>query len=176
MRRGAFGVAVVIAGLAVLPAAAQRAPFVPQGQVETPPPEPAPTRVAPPPKPKPVIAATPATAPASPALAAPPTPEPPPPYEPQLIRLGEVMGALSYLRDLCRAGDGATFRDKFQNLMEIEAHSNERKQELAGAFNRGFGDYQLTYRECTRSARETIVRYLDETQKIAREVATRYGG
>jgi uncharacterized protein (TIGR02301 family) len=175
MRRKVFGAAVVLAGLAALPAAAQRAPFVPPLPADTPPPEPAPTRVAPPPKPKPVVAA-PAAPASAPAPTASPTAEPPPPYEPELIRLGEVMGALSYLRDLCRAGDGATFRDKFQNLMEIEAHSNERKQELAGAFNRGFGDYQLTYRECTRSARETIVRYLDETQKIAREVATRYGG
>ena len=60
--------------------------------------------------------------------------------------------------------------------MEIEAHSTERKEALAGAFNRGFGDYELTYRACTDSARETIARYLDETQKLARDVATRYGG
>ena len=29
---------------------------------------------------------------------------PPPPYEPQLLRLSEILGALSYLRDLCGAG------------------------------------------------------------------------
>jgi uncharacterized protein (TIGR02301 family) len=60
--------------------------------------------------------------------------------------------------------------------MELEAHNEERKDALAGAFNRGFVDYQLTYRICTDSAREAIARYLDETQKIARDVSTRYGG
>jgi uncharacterized protein (TIGR02301 family) len=93
-----------------------------------------------------------------------------------LLRLAELMGALSYLRDLCRDGDGGAFRDRFAKLMEVEAPVAERKEALAGAFNRGFGDYQLTYRICTSSAREAIARYLDETQKIAHFVATRYGG
>jgi uncharacterized protein (TIGR02301 family) len=126
-------------------------------------------------------------APAKPAASPTPTPSPspspsptpvaaPPPYEPQLLRLSELMGALSYLRDLCRDGDGAQFRDKMAKLLEIEARTPERKELLAGAFNRGFGDFELTYRACTASARETIVNYLDETDRIAREVATRYGG
>jgi uncharacterized protein (TIGR02301 family) len=125
-----------------------------------------------PPKPKaPVAAVAPSPQPSPiPTVAA------PPPYDPQLLRLAELMGALSYLRDLCRDGDGAAFRDRLAKLMDVEAQTTERKEALAGAFNRGFGDYELTYRTCTSSARETIVRYLDEAQKIAHFVATRYGG
>lgn len=135
---------------------------------------------------QPLLAQTPPARPATPAKPAPtPTPSPsptptpvaaPPPYEPQLLRLSELMGALSYLRDLCRDGDGAQFRDKMAQLLDIEAHTQERKDLLAGAFNRGFGDYELTYRTCTPSARETIVKYLDKSARIARDVATRYGG
>jgi uncharacterized protein (TIGR02301 family) len=108
-----------------------------------------------------------------------PTPTPveaPPPYEPQLLRLAELMGALFYLRDLCQAGDGAEFRDKMARLLEAEAHSEPRKETLAGAFNRGFGDYALTYRTCNASAKEVISHYLEESGRIARDIAGRYGG
>ncbi len=101
---------------------------------------------------------------------------PPPPYEPQLLRLSELMGALSYLRDLCQAGDGAEFREKMARLLDAETHSETRKDTLAGAFNRGFDDYALTYRACTPSAREVISHYLDESGRIARDIASRSGG
>ena len=107
---------------------------------------------------------------------APPPAEPPPPYEPQLLRLAEVIGALSYLRDLCGAGDGATFRAKFASLLETEGNTPARKETLAGAFNRGFRDYELTYRACTPTAQEIVARFLDEAGRIARDVANRYGG
>ena len=105
-----------------------------------------------------------------------PTAEPPPPYEPQMLRLSELMGALAYLRDLCQDGDGAEFRDRMAKLMEAEARTQERKDLFAGAFNRGFNDYQLTYRVCTPSAKEIVARFLDESARIAKDVANRYGG
>ena len=105
-----------------------------------------------------------------------PTAESPLPYDRELMRLAEIFGALSYLRDLCGPGDGALFREKMTALIDIEAHAEERKELFAGAFNRGFSDYELTYRSCTPSARETIASYLDDSARIAREVATRYGG
>ncbi len=106
-----------------------------------------------------------------------PTPtEPPPPYEPQLLRLAELLGALSYLRDLCQAGDGAEFHDKMAKLLDAEGRTPERKETLAGAFNRGFDDYQMTYRACTPAAHEIVARYLDESARIARDLAGRYGG
>ena len=123
------------------------------------------------PKPPPKPAATPA-----PAVPTPTPTETPPPYEPQLLRLAELMGALFYLRDLCHAGDGEAFREKMARLLEAEAHTEDRKATLAGAFNRGFGDYALTYRKCTPSAEEVIAHYLEESGRIARDVTGRYGG
>jgi len=124
--------------------------------------------------------------PAAPAAAAPaPAPAPaqtpapidtPPPYEPQLLRLSEIIGALSYLRDLCGDGDGDAFRAKFASLVETEGNTETRKDALAGAFNRGFRDYELTYRACTPTAREIVARFLDEASHIARDVANRYAG
>ncbi len=105
-----------------------------------------------------------------------PTPEAPPPYEAQLLRLAELVGALTYLRDLCGDGDGATFRGKFADLVGAEGTTDARKESLAGAFNRGFRDYELTYRACTPTAREIVARFLDEAGRIAKDVANRYSG
>ena len=138
------------------------------------------------PAPTPTSAPAATTRPASPAAnaaqptpAASPTPtqpEAPPPYEPQLLRLAELTGALAYLRDLCGDGDGAAFRAKFADLVDTEGTTDARKESLAGAFNRGFRDYELTYRACTPTAREIVVRFLDEASRIAKDVANRYSG
>ncbi len=106
----------------------------------------------------------------------PPVADPPPPYEPQLLRLAEVMGALAYLRDLCGARDADAYRAKMAGLLEAEAKSDARKEALAGAYNRGFGEYGLFYRSCTPAAEEIITRFLDETARISADVANRYGG
>jgi uncharacterized protein (TIGR02301 family) len=120
----------------------------------------------------------PAKAPAKPT----PTPSPaptrvePPPYEADLLRLAEMMGALAYLRDLCRDGDGAQYRQRIAGLIEGDSSPQETKDQIAGAFNRGFDGYRLTYRTCTDNARATIADYLAQSQKLAREAAARYGG
>ena len=128
------------------------------------------------PKPAPPSSAAPAPNSNQPAPAPPPAAERPPPYEPQLLRLAEMTGALAYLRNLCGAGDGEKFRARMAELLEAEGVSEARRDLLAGAYNRGFRDYQTTYRMCTPAASAVIDRYLTETARLAAEVAGRYGG
>ncbi|WP_342360072.1 TIGR02301 family protein [Terrarubrum flagellatum] len=107
-----------------------------------------------------------------------PAPEPDlaPPYEPQLLRLAEIIGALSFLRDLCGMKDGEAWRAKMAALVATEGVTPERKERLAGAFNRGFRGYQQTYRACTPPAALTIDRFVDEGGKLSRELANRFSG
>jgi uncharacterized protein (TIGR02301 family) len=112
----------------------------------------------------------PAPAPATPAA------ESPPPYEPQLMRLAEIMGALAFLRDLCGPKDGDTWRAKMAALLEAEAKTEKRRELLAGAFNRGFRGYEVTYHSCTPAADTVIVRYLAEGARLAHELTNRFGG
>jgi uncharacterized protein (TIGR02301 family) len=174
--RVAIFAAALAAALAATPLAAQTPPFFFWLTPQTKPPAPA---ASPMPAPKPTA---PAPEPTSTQAAKPPpwvetpAPEPPPPYEPQLLRLAEIIGALSYLRDLCGAGDGATFRAEFANLIDTEGTTPTRKETLAGAFNRGLRDYELTYRACTPAAREIVARFLDEAARIAKDVAARWAG
>jgi uncharacterized protein (TIGR02301 family) len=100
---------------------------------------------------------------------------PPPPYQGQLVRLSELLGALTFLRDLCPEKDGAEWRDRMSALLEAEAPSGPRRDAYVAAFNRGFHGYELTYRACTENARGASARFLDEAAKISRDVSYRFG-
>ena len=96
------------------------------------------------------------------------------PYESDLQRLSEIMGALHYLRDLCGAREGQIWRNEMQALVDAEAPSGERRERLIASFNRGYRGFQQTYRTCTPAADYAIRRYLDEGSKIARDITARY--
>lgn len=102
--------------------------------------------------------------------------EPAPQYEPQMLRLAETLGALTFLRDLCGAGDGAQWRERMTNLLDSEGRDEARRARLAGAFNRGFQDYAAIYLVCTPNAELALARRLAEGQKLTRDLATRWGG
>ena len=125
------------------------------------------------PKTKPKKAAAKPAPDAKPAPA--PQAEPPPPYDPEILRLAEILGALTYLDTLCASNPPGDWRAKMQALLEAEAKTAARKQRLAGSYNRGFHDYERTYHLCTPNAQAIIGRFLAEGGKIAHEVVNRYG-
>ena len=84
------------------------------------------------------------------------------PYDNDLRRLSEILGALHYLRALCGANEGP------------EAPSGSRRSQMILNFNRGYSTYQQSYRTCTPPAEVAIRRYLQEGAKISREVTARY--
>jgi len=103
--------------------------------------------------------------------------EPPPaPYEKELLRLAEIMGSLALLRPLCTAPDGPEWSRRMQALLEAEGTTPGRRERLAGAYNKGYQAYALTYRVCTDSAQEASARYLREGEQLARTISGRYGG
>ncbi|WP_372426660.1 TIGR02301 family protein [Salinarimonas chemoclinalis] len=105
---------------------------------------------------------------------APPAATPAPAYEPELMRLSEVMGALAFLRDLCGAADAPEWPTRMQSL--IDAEGEARAERLAGAYNRGYRAFALTYRVCTPAAERAISGYLVEGERLSRAVARRFGG
>ena len=114
-------------------------------------------------------------APAKPQQAAPAPEAPTPPYEPQLLRLSEILGALAWLREVCGDNDGDQWRASMRRLMEAEAQTEPRRERLAGAYNRGFRSYETLHRTCTPNARTIIERFLDEGGKIAGDISSRFG-
>jgi len=98
----------------------------------------------------------------------------PAPFDGELMRLAEILGALHYLRALCGANEGNKWRDQMQALLDAEAQSGDRRSRLTANFNRGYRDFQQTYRTCTPAATVAVRRYLDEGAKISRDITARY--
>lgn len=99
----------------------------------------------------------------------------PPAYEPKMLRLSEVLGALHYLRELCGANEGSKWRSAMQDMIRDEEPTEERKAQMIANFNHGFRGFQETYRECTSAAIEANNRYIAEGVKLSGEIPTRYG-
>jgi uncharacterized protein (TIGR02301 family) len=148
--------------LAAAPARAQfwGAPF---GQ----PPAPAPTTrpSAPAPKPPPPVSAP---------APQPPAQDQPAPYDQDLQRLSEILGALHFLRGICNSDEGQKWRNEAQALIDAEAPNGNRHEQMVAGFNRGYRGFQQSYRTCTPAAGVVIRRYLEEGAKIARDITARY--
>jgi uncharacterized protein (TIGR02301 family) len=96
------------------------------------------------------------------------------PYDRDLQRLAEILGALHYLRAVCGAQEGQIWRNEVQALIDAEAPSGERRDRIVASFNRGYRGFQQTHRGCTPAANVAIRRYLEEGARIARDLASRY--
>lgn len=116
-----------------------------------------------------------------------PAPEPPPAaYEPELLRLAEVLGTLSYMTALCGPAGGPqparpdawpdAWRARMGELIDAEGVTAQRRERLAGAFNRGFLGHQPAHRACTDRARQIIDRMIEQGQRLTRDIASRYAG
>lgn len=110
-------------------------------------------------------------APAAPA--APVAPGEPAVFEPQLVRLVEILGSLEVLRGLC-GGETGDWRQRAQAVIKAEGGDERLRRRLVAAYNRG-NRALAAYRSCTPSAVFAIDGYMREGERIARDVLVRYG-
>lgn len=96
------------------------------------------------------------------------------PFEPQLLRLAEILGSLHYLRNLC-GEEGQEWRGRMEALLEAEEPDEARRARFVARFNRGYRSYANTYSTCTASAVEAITRYMEEGEALTRDTASRFG-
>jgi uncharacterized protein (TIGR02301 family) len=89
------------------------------------------------------------------------------PYDSQLFRLAEILGAIHYLRDLCGAGEGQLWRDQMRNIVASEGTNPLRRARLVESFNRGYRGYSRTYRTCTRPAIVAIDRFMEQGASLS---------
>lgn len=151
------------------PAPAQFSQFFhfPFGGRQTPPPAPPPA----PPRPK---AAAPPRLPENQKQSEAQPPDVTTPYDPDLDRLSEILGALHFLRNICGYKEGQKWRNEAQALIEAEAPTGKRHDDMVASFNRGYLGFQQSYRTCTPAAKLVIRRYLQEGAQISRDITARY--
>ena len=96
------------------------------------------------------------------------------PYDRDLQRLSEILGALHFLRGVCNSGEGEKWRSEAKALIDAETPSGNRREQMVASFNRGYSGFQQTYRICTPAADIVIHRYMEEGAKIAHDLTARY--
>jgi uncharacterized protein (TIGR02301 family) len=99
---------------------------------------------------------------------------PPPddrPYDEDLMRLAEILGAIHYLRELCGAQEGQLWREQMKDILRNEGTTAVRRAKLVNAFNDGYRGYRRTYRTCTQSATLATTRFSAEGATIAASLA-----
>ncbi len=102
------------------------------------------------------------------------TAPPPPddrPYDAKLLRLGEILGAVHYLRELCGAEEEQLWREQMKAIIKNEATTATRRAKLVNSFNDGYRGYRRTYRNCTSSATLAASRFTSEGARIAASLA-----
>jgi uncharacterized protein (TIGR02301 family) len=124
--------------------------------------------------PRPSTPSTPKLPPQASAPSQPAVQDLPAPYDRDLQRLSEILGALHFLRGICNSNEGQKWRTEAQALIDAEAPSGTRREQMVAGFNRGYRGLQQTYRSCTPAADIVIHRYLEEGAKIARDITARY--
>ena len=98
----------------------------------------------------------------------------PAPFDGDLQRLAEILGALHYLRGICGSNEGGKWRNEMQALVDAETPTGDRRARMIAAVNRGYNGVQQTYRTCTPAAVVAIRRYVKEGAKISRDLTARY--
>ncbi|WP_375784670.1 TIGR02301 family protein [Bradyrhizobium sp. Pha-3] len=96
------------------------------------------------------------------------------PFDGDLQRLAEILGALHYLRGICGSNEGAKWRNEMQALVDAETPSGARRARMVAGFNRGYQGFEQTYRTCTPAAIIAISRNIEEGLKISRDLTARY--
>ena len=89
------------------------------------------------------------------------------PYDDKLLRLSEILGAVHFLRELCGANDGMTWRDRMTELINAESSSALRRVKLTRAFNAGYRSYSRTYTTCTPTAQSVITKFMAEAAGLS---------
>ena len=96
------------------------------------------------------------------------------PFEANLVRLSEVLGALHFLRNLCGEASNEWFAH-MEQLLEAEDPDDMRRARFVASFNAGYRAFESNYTRCTPSAVEAIGRYMKEGEALTRDTAARYG-
>ena len=101
--------------------------------------------------------------------------EKPAPYDERLMRLGEILGSVHYLRNLCNSGE-SEWRQMMESLLAEETKGEpQRAARFTAAFNRGYRSFAATYVKCTPQAITAEEKYRAEGATLATEITARFG-
>ena len=111
---------------------------------------------------------------ATPVLAA-DTAASPPPYQADMLRLSEVLGAAAYLDNLCGGANAVDWRSKMASVLDAQGLDGPARRPYVEAFNRGQRTFSVAHRTCSSAARSVLQRYFAEGAQLSDRLDQRFG-
>jgi uncharacterized protein (TIGR02301 family) len=98
-----------------------------------------------------------------------------PVYRPDLVRLSELLGTISYLDGLCGNADAARWRGELARLFDAQGLDEAARRPYVAAYNRGLRSVVVAHRTCGPEARAVLDRFIDEGAALAADIDRRFG-
>lgn len=90
-----------------------------------------------------------------------------------LSRLAGTLGAVHYLRTLCKPSEGQLWRNKMLDLLSSGDIGQSNRNALIAAFNAGYSRQQSAHTRCTAAAANLGNTYARQGAQQARQLARR---
>lgn len=100
---------------------------------------------------------------------------PPPPYQADVLRFSEILGAVAYLDGLCATPKAEDWRAKMAGLLDAQGFAGPARRPYVEAFNRGQRTFSAGHQRCNAAARSALQRYLAEGAQLADRIGQRFG-
>ncbi len=88
-----------------------------------------------------------------------------------LVRLAEILGSVHHLREVCGADEGALWRNKMIDMMNVASLDTETRQRMISHFNEAYYQAQRAFPECSASAAAKSNALFDEGHRLAARLA-----
>jgi len=88
-----------------------------------------------------------------------------------LVRLAEILGSVHHLREVCGADEGALWRNKMIDMMNVASLDTEARQRMISHFNDAYYQARSMFPECSRSAAAKSNALFDEGRRLAASLA-----
>ncbi|BBE70637.1 TIGR02301 family protein [Oharaeibacter diazotrophicus] len=98
------------------------------------------------------------------------------PFEADLTRFAEILGATSYLDQLCGTAEPDAWRGRMEAIVDAQRFGAEERRRYVAAFNRGTRTLAAVHRVCTARTRALLQRYLAEGAEVGSRLADGRGG
>lgn len=99
----------------------------------------------------------------------------PPPYQADVLRFSEILGAVAYLDGLCATPKAEDWRAKMASLLDAQGFDGPARRPYVEAFNRGQRTFSAGHQRCNAAARGALQRYLAEGAEVAERIGQRFG-
>lgn len=88
-----------------------------------------------------------------------------------LVRLSEILGAVHHLREICGANEGALWRNKMIDMLNVAALDADGRQRLISHFNDAYFQALKAFPDCSASAAAKSNALFDEAHRLAARLA-----